>query len=127
MAATQIATTPIFGPFATLPIAATSLDVAFVAGDPVNGNFFIWDSPYGDILIAWNTDSSPHHITITSQPDACAGRTGDITNYVIGAGVFSVYDFPGPSATGWANTFGHILFSTDSALGKFLILEREVA
>jgi hypothetical protein len=83
-------------------------------------------------LVVWNTDSgSPpptHHFTLTSQPDAPFLRTGDITNYAVGAGVISVFnlepDTTTGAATGWVNNFGQILFSADSANVYFAVIER---
>lgn len=131
MAATQVFTTPIIGPYTTTPVTATGLDVAFTAADPTNGNYFNVDTPNGDVLIVWNTDSSSHHFTLSSVVDSPFDRTGDITSYVVGAGIISMYNLEcGVSGTadtavvGWSNNFGQILFSADSALIKFAIIER---
>lgn len=57
--------------------SAASLDLQ--AADPVNGNLFAITGD--EILIAQNTDASPHSVTISSVADE-EGRTGDITKSV---------------------------------------------
>lgn len=131
MPVTAITTQAIAGPFPTLPVAATSLDLVWTAGDPANGNEFAADnlvtsgpqgSIGGDILLAWNTDTNPHNLTLQSQPDA-QGRSGDITNYQVGAGVISAFKYS--EFTGWSDVNGNVLLTTDSALVKFAIVRRK--
>lgn len=128
MPATAISTQSVSGPYPALPVTAASLDLAFSAADTTNGNLFTADTVTvrpegtigGDILLAWNTDSASHHITITSAPDD-KNRSGDIANYVVGAGVISAFSFS--QITGWASG-GDVNISSDSALVKFAILKR---
>jgi hypothetical protein len=125
--ATQIVPQPIVGPYPTLPVTAASLDLAFVAAD-VTGNFFTADqisvtvgagSIGGDILLVWNTDAAPHNLTISSQP--LNGRTGDITSYVVGAGVISAFKFS--QLAGWQSG-STVTFTADNALVKLAVLTR---
>jgi hypothetical protein len=130
MPATKIPSSIIVGPYTATPVAATSLDLTFAAADPTNGNYFSPDLPNGDILIVWNQDSSSHHFTLTSQQDSPFLRTGDITSYVVGAGVVSFYnlqagvsDTSTDSIEGW-QTAGQVLFSADSAEIFFAVVAR---
>ena len=59
MAATLIYTQPINGPVVSVPLTAGALDIVWTPADTVNGNYFIWDSPNGDILLAWNQGTNP--------------------------------------------------------------------
>jgi hypothetical protein len=127
---TLIATEPIAGPYPTLPVAATSLDLTWTAADTVNGNYFILDKIVnfgsaggggGDVLLVWNTDTSAHNLTLKSQPDQ-AGRSGDITTYSVGAGVVSAFDYS--QLSGWADSSGFVYISADNATVKFAILQK---
>jgi hypothetical protein len=90
---------------------------AFAAADVPNGNAFV--STGRELVIAFNSDSSSHNVTITSQPDD-KGRLGTIVE-AIAAGAYRIY---GPLAkTAWANSSGNTLISADSALVKFAILQ----
>ena len=61
---TQIVTESIVGPYTLTPVPPTNLNITWTAADPVNGNFFYFDNPNGDILLFWNTDyGTPHFVT----------------------------------------------------------------
>jgi hypothetical protein len=123
------------GPYPTLPLASTSLDLTFAAADDVNGNFFTADpltvvvpqgtitgaTVGGNLILVWNTDTAPHTISISSQPDA-AGRSGDLSSYTVGAGVISAFKLS--QVLGWADGFGNVSLTADSALVKFAIIQR---
>lgn len=125
MAATLIFTESIEGPYVVTPVGAGDLVVSWTAADPVNGNYFTWDAPKGDILFAWNTDYSvSHNFTLTSVEDSPFLRTGDITNYAIPAG--TVMAFLLNTASGWGTPLGSVFninFSADSALVQFAIIQ----
>jgi hypothetical protein len=120
MAQTPITTQSVTGPYSATPVTALALNIAFVAADVANGNCFASDSG-GDILIAWNSDTSTHHLTITSQPDNPYLRTGDVTAYALGAGLFAMWDFS--NFSGWVDLFNKVYFSADSATVKFAIIQ----
>jgi len=129
---TLIATETVAGPYPTLPVGAASLDLSWQAADVVNGNYFAADSLIGygrgvagngggDTLLVWNTDAAPHNLTIKSQPDD-AGRSSDITAYVVGAGVVSAFNFS--NFAGWADGSNFVYISADNATVKFAILKK---
>ena len=97
-AALTAQTTP--GAYPSLPIGANSLDLAWYAGDNVNGNeATIIEGK--TLVLADNTDAAAQTITFTSVNDAY-GRPGDITAYSIGIGEFAIF---GPfKAAGWAHS-----------------------
>jgi len=133
MPATPISTQTVQGPYVVTPLSAGSLDATFTAADVSNGNSFVCDAN-GDILIVWNTDSSSHNLTITSQEDTPYLRTGDITNYSLSAGDIAIFNFepnvggapstPSSEVPGWTDSFNNIFISADNALVKFAIISR---
>lgn len=131
MAPTPVFSELIIGPYTPVPVSPTNLNLSWTAADPVNGNQFIYDSPSGDILLAWNRDyTTPHNFTLTSTQDDPFLRLGDIQNYEITAGQIMAYNlgnFPNNIPTGWgtllASTY-YINFSADSPLIYFSILQR---
>jgi len=109
-------TTP--GAYPALQPGAGSLTITFQACDPsllnyaplVNGKTY---------LLAQNTDSGAHTVTITSVADAPFNRTGDITAYSVAAGVVAQF---GPFATaGWSNG-GQLWFAGNDATIKFAVI-----
>ena len=65
------------------------------------------------------------HTTITSTPDACNQRLGDISDYAMGANDIMAFNFA--TVGGWATQFGsifHVQFSADSANVVFAVLQR---
>jgi hypothetical protein len=135
MATTPIITQPMVGPYPTLPLAPASLDLTFTSADNVNGNSFTADplvtvvpqgtitgsTVGGNLILVWNTDTNPHNITITSQPDA-AGRSGDIATYTVGAGVHSAFKLS--QVLGWADGFGNVTLTADNPLVKLAVIQR---
>lgn len=126
---TQVVTESIVGPYTLTPVPSGDLNVTWTPADAVNGNFFYYDNPNGDILMAWNTDYGvPHYLTISSQPDVPFDRTGDITNYEIPAGYVAMYNLSNP--VGWGIVVGptptsyQINFQADSALVLFALIQR---
>jgi hypothetical protein len=112
---TLVTTQAIQGPYPSLPVPATALDLTFTAVDAVNGNYFQADplavfpagTIGGDILLVSNPTSGPLTITFTSQPDA-QGRSGDIATYTVGAGVTSAFKYS--QIVGWADANGYVYF-----------------
>jgi hypothetical protein len=127
---TQVNTQNPVGPYPVIPVAPTSLDIAFTAVDAVNGNYFTADNnpvtvrpegTYGgDILLIDNPTGGALTITFTSQPDA-QGRSGDITTYSIGAGVTSAFKYS--NLVGWADGTGKVFFTGAAGL-LVAVLER---
>jgi hypothetical protein len=69
-------------------------------------------------LLAQNTDSGAHTVTITSVADNL-NRVGDITAYSLAAGVIAQF---GPfQSVGWSNG-GQLWFQADNALVKFAVV-----
>jgi len=124
MPATLIATQAVQGPYPTLPIAPTGLDLAFTAVDAVNGNYFVADQSAagvgnGDILVVNNPTGGALTITFTSQP--LNGRSGDIATYSVGAGVHSAFKYS--QIAGWADANGFVYFTAAAGL-TVVILKR---
>lgn len=113
MAQTQIVATPAPGQY---PSALTVLPLT--AADVANGNYFI--STGRELLLAFNSDTASHNVTVTSQADQF-GRLGSITTQAVAAGAYAIV---GPLAkTGWANSSGWVLFSADNATVKFAVIQ----
>jgi len=108
-------TTP--GSYPALQPAPGSLAIAMQAADASLFNY----TPLNNgktYLLAQNTDSGAHTVTITSVADTL-GRTGDITSYSLAAGVIAQF---GPFQTiGWTNG-GQLWFQADNALVKFAVI-----
>jgi hypothetical protein len=128
-APTQIVTESIVGPYTLTPVPAGDLNITWTQADPVNGNFFYFDNPSGDILLAWNTDYGVvHTLTIFSQPDVPFDRTGDITEYEISAGSIAAYNLS--QAVGWGIVVGptptsyQIDIQADSDTVWFAVIQR---
>jgi hypothetical protein len=101
------------------PYPSAGVDVsAFVAADASNFNYFL--STGRELLIAQNTDTNPHTVTVHSQADNF-GRTGDITAESIAAGHFHIF---GPFAKSyWADSTGNINIDASDATVKFLVIQ----
>ena len=98
------------------PIAG-ALDLTMTAADTVNGNSFAFTGK--EILLIQNTDSSTHHVTVSSVADGL-GRTGDIATYALAANDIAAIDCD--SLTGWVQSGGLLFILGDNALVKFAIL-----
>jgi hypothetical protein len=114
MPATQILTQAVQGPYPTIPVAATSLDLTFT-------NYFVADAVTanlpsgtvgGDELIVHNPTAGALTITFTSQP--LNGRSGDITSYSVGAGVHSAFKYS--QLQGWVDANGNVNFTAQAGL-----------
>lgn len=106
--------TPINTPdsYATAGVALT-----WTGADVANGNQF--QATGREILLARNTDTLSHNVSVTSVADPY-GRTGNITNDAIAAGAFRVYQqFP---ITGWMQSDGYVYLNGDHATIQFAVL-----
>lgn len=117
MPRTNIAAHSFIGAYPTLPIASGGADVAFTAADVVNEN----STPLVDnktVLLAHNTDTGAHTVTVTSVADTL-NRAGDISGYSIAAGKVAAF---GPfKSVGWANA-GVLQFNADDATIEFAVI-----
>jgi hypothetical protein len=130
MSQTNIITESVIGPYTAVPVGAGDLNITWTAADPVNGNQIIYDTPYGDLLLAWNTAySTSATFTLSSTQDAPFLRTGDISNYTLAAGqilAFYLGNFPSDVPTGWSTLIGgsyYIDFRASTSAVKFAILQ----
>lgn len=105
------------GPYGV--ISSGQLDLTETAADTTNNNEFVLTGR--EVLLAHNTDTGTHHITITSIADA-KGRSGDIATYAITAGKISAYSFRG-GTEGWQQADGGVYISADDATVKFTVLQ----
>lgn len=118
MAATLLSAQTPKGPYIVGAPSAGALALTFAACDPSNGNKFAVTGH--ELLVLNNTDTGPHNVTITSQPDS-RGRTQDISAYAIGAGLFAMFAFLG-STEGWADAGGFVTFTAADATVKAAVV-----
>lgn len=117
MTATALPIVSPLGSYPSLPIAATGADFVFTAADASNGNSFV--STGRELLLVQNSGASPYTVTISSVADNLQ-RTGDITTYSVGAGLFSMF---GPfSQPGWKQTDGTVHVTASNAAIKFAVV-----
>lgn len=118
MARQDITVQQIIDKYPSLPLSADAADFTFAASDPTNGDQFPLTGK--EIIIVQNSDAAnPHTVTIHSVADPYR-RTGDITNYSIGAGEFAV--FPAFPKEGWAQADGMLYLDSDDAQIKYAVL-----
>lgn len=117
MARTTIAAQTLAGAYPTLPISAGAADFLETAvDDPTDRQTPLVDGK--TLVIARNTDSGAHTITISSVTDTF-NRTGDITAYSIAAGKVARF---GPfKSAGWANA-GQLLIDISSPLVRLTVV-----
>lgn len=113
-----IAAQSLIGSYPALPLAATAADLMFTAtDDPISRSTPIVNAK--TVLLALNTDSTPHTVTITSAVDA-QGRKGDISTYSVVAGHLAAF---GPFQTAGWSTGGILLIDTDSPLLRLAVVQ----
>lgn len=95
-------------------VTAGQLDKAFQVADVSNGNYFV--SSGKDLLIVWNTDSSPHTFGIQSAPDQF-GRFANIT-YTVAPNSFEAVIISSQAIYTQAN--GQVVLSASDAHIFFL-------
>lgn len=94
--------------------SANAADLTMTAADTSDQNSCVASG--NDLIIAHNTDSGAHNITITSVANE-KGRSGDISSYSLGAGEYAIF---GPFLLpGWEQTDGSLYFEADDATVKF--------
>jgi len=106
------------GPYPTLPVSATTLDLAWTAADVSNFNSFLLQGP-AIILVRNVHASSPFTFTLTSSADA-RGRTGDITTYSLAAGKVAAFNLN--STAGWLQTDGSFYLAGSDVSIQFCII-----
>jgi hypothetical protein len=119
MPRTNIAAQTPVGPFpAGGAVSAAALKITLTAADTSNQN----KAPFSgkDVLLAYNSDTGSHTITITSAPDE-HGRSADISSYSIPAGEIHMFSFRQGGA-GWQQADGNIYFQANDATVKFAVL-----
>lgn len=98
---------------------ASLITVTWTAADTTNDNAVPLTGR--EILLAQNTDTAPHNVTVSSVADPM-GRTADITD-AIPAGDVRVYGgFP---TTGWLQEDGNLYFQADSNTVHFAVLQTQ--
>ncbi len=105
MAATPVIPDPAPGDYSTSGQVLTQTPIDTGDGNTVEAGESL------TLIIVRNTGGSAHTFTITSQPDACAGRLGDVSQS-IAAGEERIWKLP---ASGWADVDGLISFGGDDA------------
>jgi hypothetical protein len=119
MARTLIVSQVPVGPFpAGGTVAPAALKVTETGADAVNMNKFVFSGK--DVLLAHNTDTGAHTITLTSAPDE-HGRSSDIATYSIPAGEIHAFSFRQGSA-GWLQADGNVYIQANDATVKFAVL-----
>lgn len=113
-------TTPV-GPYPTLPVSALALDVAWTTGQVGSGdNVIVVSGQTQYLLLVRNTHATlAKTITITSVADTPFNRTGDITAYSIGPGLYSAFAFTATS--GWVDGSNHITIACESTDISFML------
>lgn len=117
MARTTITPVTLLGSRPTLQPAANAADYAYAACDIVNLN----QTPHTgkEVLLFRNDDAGSVTLTISSVADALK-RTGDITDYPLGAGEFCAF---GPfDVEGWRQSDGYLYFQGSDADLKVAVL-----
>lgn len=115
-------TTP--GSYPALQPTAGSLALAWQAADATNFQY----TPLTNgktYLLAMNTDSAAHTVTISSVADAPFNRTGDITAYSLAAitGSTPVVAQFGPfSSAGWSQAGAQLWFQANNAAVLFAVI-----
>jgi len=99
-------------------VQAGDLAVPF-ASDTVNFNEFAASGQ--EILLAQNTDASPHTFTVTSVADHM-GRTQDIAAYSVPANTTAAIQMS--TLEGWKQTDGNIYLSSSDATLKFAVIRK---
>lgn len=100
--------------------AAGDADLSMTAADTSDKNECTLTAKV--LLVAHNTGASAHNITVSSTADQY-GRTGDITDYSLGAGEYAVF---GPfEPAGWIQSDGKLYFEADDAEVKFGVVQLE--
>lgn len=99
------------------PTALAAL--TFTAADTSNKEQMILTGR--EILIIFNSDASPHTVTIDSVTDPTTNRTGSLTTVSVAAGAYKMI---GPLAPdGWRNSSGYLTFEASDATVKYAAIQ----
>ena len=88
MARKQIPVIAPLGPYPTLPVSALALNFVFTTADSVNFDQFNFTGR--ELIIIRNSTGGALTVTLESIADDLR-RTGDITTYTVGIGLFSCF------------------------------------
>jgi hypothetical protein len=99
-------------------VGAGALTLTLTACDTVNGNSFT--ATGREIIIAQNTDTSPHAITVTPVADPYGGTNTTLTSYSLPASTVSAIQMK--YLIGWSSS-GTISMTCTSNLVKFAIVQ----
>lgn len=111
MARKQIPVITPLGPHPTLPVTATALNFVFTTADSVNFDQFNFTGK--ELIIIRNSTGGALTVTLESVADDLR-RTGDVTTYSVGAGLFAM--FLVSSLVGWNNGGQFFLRSSASTM-----------
>jgi hypothetical protein len=117
MARTKLTPVTPLGPYIA-SAGSGALDLTETAADTTNLNAFPITGR--EILIAHNTDTAAHTITLTTAPDE-KGRTDDIATYSIAAGKVSCFNYRG-GLNGWQQSDGNAYLQASDPTVKFCVL-----
>jgi hypothetical protein len=107
------------GPYPPLPVTALSLDVAFTACDPANHDQFAFTGR--ELILARNAHAdTAKWVTLESVAEGVTKRTGDITQYSLGAGKFLA--FWAGNLTGWNQSGNKFFLKCESTDIKYAII-----
>jgi hypothetical protein len=105
------------GPYPTLPVTANLLDVTFTVAIVADKEQFV---PGNDTLVlVKNSAVAAKWVTFTSKADD-KGRTGDITQYSIGAGETAMLRLKKP---GWMQSDGKIYMEAESTDISYAVIQ----
>lgn len=110
MAETALTVQELEGPFDIA--SATDLDFTFAAADNVNGNSYIVTGR--EILVARNDNVGAQTLTLNGVPDE-KNRSGPITAYSIGIGLYSIFTQGLTNAKGFKQSDGTITLIASAA------------
>jgi len=107
-------------------VIAGDLNLAPVAMDAVNGNYF--NASGKEILMFLNTDTSTHTVTVSSTADSLGRLDTSLTTYTVpvaagGLSGISVVDMT--NLTGWVQSGQTVNLTTSSALVKIVVLRHQ--
>lgn len=104
------------GAYPALPVTSAT-DLAMQAADPSLYNYTPLVSGK-TVLIAQNTDSGPHNVTVSSVVDP-QNRLGDIVEALPAAGLHIYGPFQNP---GWAQAGSQLWFAAADVTVKFAVV-----
>lgn len=102
--------------YPTLQPTADSLDIPATAPDDTNGCDYV--ATGREVVMLYNSGASPYTFSLISVADGY-NRTGDITNYSIGAGEFAALI---PPVAGFAGAGGKVQITVSNVAVKFLVV-----